>query len=60
MREKKPIDKDIPITSRNGDRKNHIIYQSNKWTFYKQKETEPVQPVGMDIYQISTEKAKFS
>ena len=29
---KETVDIDILVTSRNGDRKNHAIYENNEWT----------------------------
>ena len=34
---KETVDIDILVTSRNGDKKNHAIYQNNKKTFLKKR-----------------------
>ena len=57
---KKTVDIDIIVTSRNGDRKNHAIYQNNQWTLLDKKEVEPVEPVLMNIYQSKTYRKDLS
>ena len=47
---KETVDIDILVTSKNGDKKNHAIYENNKWTSLKNKEVEPVGLVQMNIY----------
>ena len=54
------VDIDIIVTSRNGDRKNHAIYQNNQWTLLDKKEVEPVEPVQMNIYQSKTYRKDLS
>ena len=45
------VDIDILVTFRNGDRKNHAIYENNEWTSHEKKEVEPIEPVLKNIYQ---------
>ena len=40
---KETVDIDILKTSKNGERKNHAIYQNNKPTFLENKDVEPVE-----------------
>ena len=57
---KETVDKDILVTSTNGDKKNHAIYQNNESTSLNKKEVEPVEPVLKDIYQSNTYRKDFS
>ena len=45
------VDIGILVTSRNGDKKNHAIFQNNEWTSLENIEVEPVEPVQMNMYQ---------
>ena len=45
------VDIDIVVTSRNGERKNHAIYENNEYTSNEKKEVEPIEPVLQNIYQ---------
>ena len=45
------VDIDILVTSRNGERKNHAIYENNEYTSNEKKEVEPIEPVLQNIYQ---------
>ena len=56
---KETVDIDILVTSSNGDKKNHAIYQNSKWTFLKNKEVETVQPAQMNIYQSNNYRQGF-
>ena len=49
----------LPPASRNGDKKNHAIYQNNQQTSTR-KEVEPAEPVPMTIYQSNTYRKDFS
>ena len=47
---KEIVDIDILVTSRNGEKKNHAIYQNNEYD----EEGEPVETVQTNIYQSNT------
>ena len=51
---------DILVKSRNGEKKNHAIYQNNEQTSLKNKEVEPVELVQMNIYQKNTYRVKLA
>ena len=57
---KETVDIDILVTSRNGDKKNHAIYQNNEYTYFENKEVEPVELNQMSIYQSNTYRKDFS
>ena len=40
--------------------KNHANYQNNEWISHRNKETEPAQPVQMNIYQSNTYRKDLS
>ena len=50
----------ILVKSRNGEKKNHAIYQNNEQTSLKNKEVEPVELVQMNIYQKNTYREDLS
>ena len=57
---KETVDIDILITSRNGGKKNQVIYQNNKQTSLERKEVKPVQPIYMNNYQSNTYRKDMS
>ena len=58
---KETIDRDILVTSRNGDRKiMQSIRKMTEKTFLEKKEVEPVEPVLKNIYQSNTYRKDLS
>ena len=56
---KETADVEILIAFRNGDSKNHVIYQNNEQTSHENNEVEPVQVIQMNIIPIEKISAGY-
>ena len=57
---KESVDIDIFVTSWNGEKENHAIYQNKRKTSLEKKEVEPLEPVLKNIYQSNTYRKDLS
>ena len=57
---KETIDTEIHVISKNGDRKNYVIYKNNEQTSLERKGMEPVDTDQMIFYQSNTYRKDLS